>query len=62
LPADLLEDLQEDAILFGDKAYDSEAIRTLVEDKGGWANIPPKSNRKGTFAFSKSLYRYRNLV
>jgi len=45
-----------------DKAYDSDAVRKQVEDKGGWANIPPKSNRKQTFAFSKWLYRYRNLV
>ena len=59
---ELLEDLEEDAILLGDKAYDTEAIRGLVKDKGGWANIPPKSNRKGSFAFSKWLYRYRNLV
>ena len=27
-----------------------------------WANIPPKSNRKGTFVFSAFLYRCRNLV
>lgn len=58
----LLEGLEEAAIFLGDKAYDSDAIRELIEDKGGWANIPPKSNRKGTFAFSKWLYRYRNLV
>jgi hypothetical protein len=27
-----------------------------------WANIPPKSNRRGSFVFSAFLYRYRNLV
>jgi len=30
--------------------------------KKAWANIPPKSNRRKSFAFSKFLYRYRNLV
>ncbi len=59
---DLLEDVEEDTIFLGDKAYDTDAIRDLVEEKGGWANIPPKSNRKKTFAFCKWLYRYRNLV
>ncbi len=39
-----------------------DAIRKQVEDQGGWANIPAKSNRKQTFTFSKWLYRYRNLV
>ena len=50
---DLLENLEEEAILLADKAYDGDAIRQQVEDQGGWANIPPKTNRKKTFAFSK---------
>lgn len=59
---DLLEGLQEGAIFLGDKVYDTDANRNQVEVEGGWANIPLKSNRKQTFAFSKWLYRYRNLV
>ena len=27
-----------------------------------WANIPPKASRKGTFAFSRWVFRQRNLV
>ena len=27
-----------------------------------WANIPPKRNRKKSFAFSSWVYRQRNLV
>lgn len=27
-----------------------------------WANIPPKANREGVFAFSGWVYRQRNLV
>lgn len=59
---DLLKDVADGTILLADKAYDSDAIRQRLEDKGGWANIPPKSNRKKPAAFSRWLYRYRNLV
>jgi transposase len=58
----MLEAMREGAILLADKAYDSDAIRQLAENKKAWANIPPKSNRGKSFAFSKFLYRYRNLV
>jgi len=58
----MLEAMREGTILLADKAYDSDAIRQLAENKKAWANIPPKSNRKKSFAFSKFLYRYRNLV
>jgi transposase len=58
----LLGELTPGATLLADKAYDSNAIRDQVQDQGVWANIPVKSNRKGSFAFSAWLYRYRNLV
>jgi transposase len=58
----LLKDLKPGAILLADKAYDSNAIREQAQEQDVWANIPPKSNRKGSFAFSAFLYRYRNLV
>jgi transposase len=45
-----------------DKGYDSDAIRTKAKQRKARANIPPKANRKGTFAFSAWLYRQRNLV
>ncbi|GEO19406.1 hypothetical protein MAE02_71020 [Microvirga aerophila] len=59
---DLLADLKPGATLLADKAYDSNAIRQQAADQEVWANIPPKSNRKGSFVFSAFLYRYRNLV
>jgi len=59
---EMLEAMREGTILLADKAYDSDAIRQLAENKKAWANIPPKSNRRKSFAFSKFLYRYRNLV
>ena len=58
----LLEHLPEDSILLADKAYDSDAIRSMVEAAGAFANIPAKANRKRSFPFSTFLYRYRNLV
>ena len=58
----LLDLLGKGNILLADKAYDSNAIRDMAGKRGAWANIPARSNRKGTFAFSKWLYRQRNLV
>jgi transposase len=54
--------LGEGVTLLADKGYDSNAIRTMAEENKAWANIPPKSNRKGSFAFSSWVYRQRNLV
>jgi transposase len=59
---ELLTNLKPGAILLADKAYDSNAIRQQAQDQNVWANIPPKSNRKGSFVFSAFVYRYRNLV
>lgn len=59
---ELLADLNPGTTLLADKAYDSNAIREQAEAQDVWANIPPKSNRKGSFIFSAFLYRYRNLV
>ena len=58
----LIAGLGEGDILLADKGYDSDAIRTMARERKAWANIPPKANRKGTFAFSAWLYRQRNLV
>ena len=33
-----------------------------VAERKAWANIPPKANRRGAFAFSPWVYRLRNLV
>lgn len=58
----LIDGLGEGDILLADKGYDSDAIRAKAKQRKAWANIPPKANRKGTFAFSAWLYRQRNLV
>jgi transposase len=59
---ELLTNMKPGATLLADKAYDSNAIRDQAQEQDIWANIPPKSNRKGSFVFSAFLYRYRNLV
>ncbi len=60
--AALLENLAPGATLIADRAYDTNAIRDLVAERGALANIPPRSIRKGSFAFSTRVYRQRNLV
>jgi len=48
--------------VLGDKAYDSDTIRALIEGQGAVPNIPPKANRKWKNCFSRSLYKQRNLI
>jgi transposase len=60
--ADMLDDLGEGQILLADRAYDSDALRDALQNRGAWANIKPMPNRKNVPAFSQFLYRYRNLV
>jgi len=49
-------------ILLADKAYDTDAIRAETGMRGGFANVPPSTIRKRSFAISPWLYRQRNLV
>jgi transposase len=62
LAAKLLSRLKSGSMLLADRGYDADWIRTLVRQHGGWANIPPRSNRKEELTFSPYLYRARNLV
>jgi transposase len=59
---ELLARLAPGGILLADKAYDTDAIRAETAERGGFANVPPRTIRKRTFAFSPWLYRQRNLV
>lgn len=58
----MMDDLGDGDIFLADKVYDSDAIRSLAEQRGTWANIPPKRNRRQSFAFCKWVYRQRNLA
>jgi transposase len=60
--ADMLDDIGSDQVLLADRAYDSDALRKTLADRGAWANIKPMPNRVNVPAFSSFLYRYRNLV
>ncbi len=58
----LLDDLAPRTIVLADKAYDSNAIRDLIERQGAVPNIPSKANRRWKSCFSKTLYKGRNAV
>ena len=60
--AELLDQLPACKVLHADKGYDSNAIRVQVRDRGAWANIPPKANRKWKNVFSPFLYKNRNAI
>ncbi len=48
--------------LLADKAYDSNAIRAFLEERGIKAVIPGKSNRKRKIRHDKEAYKGRNVV
>lgn len=60
--AELLTDIRSGQMLLADRAYDADWLRALVAKDGGWANIPPKRNRRDPVCFSPWLYRQRNLI
>jgi transposase len=60
--SDLLDRLGAGQILLADRAYDSDALRQSLAQRGAWANVKPMPGRVNIPAFSAFLYRYRNLV
>jgi transposase len=59
---DLLDDMKAGQMLLADKAYDAGWIREMVSERGAWANIPPRFNRKDPICFSPYLYKARNQI
>lgn len=57
----LLESVEARRVLM-DKAYDSDALRELIESQGMKACIPPRSNRGAPAAYDKELYKKRHRV
>jgi transposase len=49
-------------MLLPDRGYDADWIRAFVTERGAWANVPPRCNRKEPVCFSPHLYLARNLV
>ena len=60
--SDMLDSLAEGQVLLGDAAYDSDALRKAMTNRGAWANVKPMPRRVNIPAFSPFLYRFRNLV
>jgi transposase len=58
----LLNDLPKGAVVLGDRAYDNDWIREVIEDQECRACIPPASRRVQDITYSKRLYKQRNLI
>jgi transposase len=50
--AEHLKDIRKGQMLLADRAYYADWLREMVFEKHGWANIPPKTNRKAPICFS----------
>ena len=48
--------------ILADKGYDSAEFVQLIEDSGGSAVIPPRSNIRDPRGYDKEMYKCRNLV
>ncbi len=59
---DMFETLRAGNILLADRAYDSNALREWLADRGAWGNIRAMRHRLDPPAFSHWLYRQRNVV
>lgn len=58
----MLDSVGPGQILLADRAYDSDALRQTLADRGAWANVKPMPGRVNVPVFSPYLYRLRNLV
>lgn len=52
----------ESAHVLADRAYDSHQFRATISDNGAVPVIPPRANRKTSYAYDAYLYRERHLV
>ena len=62
LAAPLLEGAAASAWLIGDKGYDADHLRALLDSRGTVAVIPNRSNRKRIFPFDPERYKWRNVI
>ena len=60
--ASLLEAAAASAWLIGDKGYDADHLRALLDSRGTIAVIPNKANRKRLFPFDPERYKWRNVI
>jgi transposase len=59
---DMLDTVERGDVLLADRAYDSDALRQSLAERGARANVKPMPNRVNVPRFNKRLYRKRNLV
>jgi transposase len=59
---DMLGGLRDGQVLLADSAYDSDALRNELDERGAWANVKPMPRRLNIPPFSRFLYRERNRV
>jgi len=59
---DMVDTLQAGNILLADRAYDSNALREKLAERGVWGNIRAMPNRLEPPAFNRWLYKQRNAI
>ena len=59
---DMFNGLEAGNILLADRAYDSNALREWLAERGVWGNIRAMPNRLKEPVFSLYLYKQRNSV
>lgn len=52
----------EFAALIGDKAFDNNALRACLNERGVTAVIPSKADRKTPIPHDEEMYKWRHLV
>lgn len=62
LAVDMFETVEARHILLADCAYDGDARRAAMAERGAWANVRAMTNRVRTFPFSAWVYRQRDAV
>jgi transposase len=60
--ADMFDSLTAGDVLLADRAYDSDALRAEMAERGVWANVRAMPQRLQKPAFSTRLYKMRNAV
>ena len=59
---ELLDDLPAGCQVLADRAYDSNAIRTLIDAQGAAAVIPSMPQRNPVIPHDRERYKHRNYV
>jgi len=58
----MLDSVGAGQTLLADRAYDSDALRDTLAERGAKANIKPMPNRVNIPKFNRRLYKKRNLI